>query len=112
DEGKPGPIHRMVEALGYRVDKLQRVAFANLTFHDLRIGDARELTQQELNELRDAVGLDHSAVARGRWRARREATDIPRRARGKARAEQEAAAAEAGRDRPPRPAAGLGRPRA
>src|SRR5262249_58297166 len=89
DEGKPGPIHRMVEALGYRVDKLQRVAFANLTFHDLRIGDARELTQNELNELRDAVGLDHSAVSRGRWRARREDTDIPRRARDKARAEAE-----------------------
>ena len=69
-EGKQRQIHRMLEALGYRVDKLQRVAFANLTFHDLRVGDARELTQQELNELRDAVGLDR---ARGRarpWHAR------------------------------------------
>ena len=91
-EGKHRQIHRMVEALGYRVDKLQRVAFANLTFHGLRVGDARELTQQELNELRDAVGMDHSAVARGRWKAKREATDIPRRARAKAREE----AAEAG----------------
>jgi 23S rRNA pseudouridine2605 synthase len=89
-EGKQRQIHRMLESLGYRVDKLQRVAFANLTFHHLRVGDARELTQQELNELRDSVGLDHSAVARGRWRARREATDIPRRARAKARAEAEA----------------------
>src|SRR3954451_5302123 len=49
-EGKHRQIHRMVEALGYFVDKLQRVAFANLTFHHLRIGDARELTQLELNE--------------------------------------------------------------
>ncbi|HEY0481949.1 MAG TPA: pseudouridine synthase, partial [Kofleriaceae bacterium] len=89
-EGKHRQIHRMIEALGYRVDKLQRVAFANLTFHDLRVGDARELTQTELNELRDVVGLDHSAVARGRWRAKREATDIPRRARAKLRAEEEA----------------------
>jgi 23S rRNA pseudouridine2605 synthase len=87
-EGKHRQIHRMIEALGLRVDKLQRVAFANLTFHGLRVGDARELTQQELNELRDAVGLDHSAVARGRWRARREATDIPRRARAKMREEE------------------------
>src|ERR1700733_10256706 len=89
-EGKHRQIHRMIEALGYQVDKLQRVAFASLTFHNLRIGDARELTQQELNELRDAVGLDHSAVARGRWRAHREDTDIPRRARAKERAEHEA----------------------
>ena len=99
-EGKYHQIHRMVEALGFRVDKLQRVAFANLTFHHLRVGDARELTQQELNELRDAVGLDHSAVARGRWRASREATDIPRRARAKARAEAEDAAALAGAPKP------------
>ncbi|MDX2091759.1 MAG: pseudouridine synthase, partial [Kofleriaceae bacterium] len=93
-EGKHRQIHRMIEALGYRVDKLQRVAFANLTFHNLRIGDARELTQQELNELRDAVGLDHSKVARGKWRSDREQTDIPRRARAKARAEAEEAQAE------------------
>ncbi|MGE0871576.1 MAG: pseudouridine synthase, partial [Kofleriaceae bacterium] len=96
-EGKHRQIHRMAEALGYQVDKLQRVAFANLTFHDLRVGDARELTQLELNELRDLVGLDHSAVARGRWHTRREETDIPRRARAKARAEAEAEA-EAGTD--------------
>src|SRR5690606_18166729 len=34
-EGKHRQIHRMIEALGHRVDKLQRVAFANLTFHHL-----------------------------------------------------------------------------
>ena len=88
-EGKHRQIHRMIEALGHTVDKLQRVAFANLTFHDLRIGDARELDQQELNQLRDMVGLDHSTSARGRWRSDREDTDIPRRARAKARAEAE-----------------------
>ena len=53
-EGKHHQVHRMFEALGYRVDKLQRVAFSSLTFHHLRVGDARELTQQELNQLRDA----------------------------------------------------------
>ncbi|HEU4733336.1 MAG TPA: pseudouridine synthase, partial [Kofleriaceae bacterium] len=91
-EGKQRQIHRMIEALGHQVDKLQRVAFATLTFHNLRVGDARELTQQELNELRDLVGLDHSTVARGRWTSRREETDIPRRARAKARAEADAEA--------------------
>ncbi len=88
-EGKHRQIHRMIEAIGYQVDKLQRVAFANLTFHGLRIGDARELNQDELNELRDAVGMDHTAVARGRWSTEREHTDIPRRARQKARDEAE-----------------------
>jgi 23S rRNA pseudouridine2605 synthase len=101
-EGKQRQVHRMIEALGFRVDKLQRVAFANLTFHGLRVGDARELTQLELNELRDQVGLDRSAVARGRWRARREITDIPRRARAKQRAEAEGNAADAPRVTPPR----------
>jgi 23S rRNA pseudouridine2605 synthase len=91
-EGKHRQIHRMIEALGHQVDKLQRVAFANLTFHELRVGDARELTQPELNELRDSVGLDRSAIARGRWHSRREETDIPRRARAKTRAEEEEAA--------------------
>src|SRR5689334_15287047 len=85
-EGKHRQIHRMIEALGFRVDKLQRVAFANLTFHDLRIGDARELDQQELNGLRDMVGLPHGPVARGKWRAMREDTDKPRRDRAKERA--------------------------
>src|SRR3954471_19069479 len=94
-EGKHRQIHRMIEALGYFVDKLQRVAFANLSFHHLRVGDARELTQMELNALRDLVGLDHSAVARGRWKSNREKTDIPRRARAKVRVEEEAMAAEA-----------------
>ncbi len=93
-EGKHRQIHRMIEALGYAVDKLQRVAFANLTFHNLRVGDARELGQMELNQLRDLVGLDHSPVARGRWRSDREDTDIPRRARAKARDVAEAEAIE------------------
>lgn len=87
-EGKTRQIHRMMEALGYEVTKLQRVAFANLSFHGLRVGDARELSQAELNELRDLVELDHSAVARGKWRSNREVTDIPRRARAKAEDER------------------------
>ncbi|HVV81723.1 MAG TPA: pseudouridine synthase, partial [Kofleriaceae bacterium] len=91
-EGKSRQIHRMLEALGHQVQKLQRVAFANLTFHDLRIGDARELTQAELNDLRELVGLDKSVGARGSWHAQREDTD---RARREHLARLEAAAANA-----------------
>ncbi len=91
-EGKSRQIHRMLEALGHTVQKLQRVAFANLTFHGLRVGDARELTQGEVNDLRTQVGLDHSSVSRGRWRAKREQTDRPRRDHERARVEHEAKA--------------------
>ena len=91
-EGKSRQIHRMLEALGASVTKLQRVAFANLSFHGLRVGDARELSQGELNELRETVGLDRKAGARGRWSATREDTDSARRQRAQAQAERDAAA--------------------
>ena len=90
-EGKSRQIHRMLEALGCTVTKLQRVAFANLSFHGLRVGDARELTQGELNELRETVGLDRKVGARGAWHASREETDQARRQRAQAQAEREAA---------------------
>jgi 23S rRNA pseudouridine2605 synthase len=91
-EGKSRQIHRMLEQFGYQVTKLQRVAFGNLTHYGLRVGDARELTQLEVNDLRELVGLDHRNVSRGRWRSSREATDIQRRAADKKRAEAAAMA--------------------
>ena len=111
-EGKHHQVHRMFEALNFRVDKLQRVAFANLTFHHLRVGDARELTQQELNQLRDGAGLPRGPVARGRWRAAREATDVRRRARAKARDEAAAAQNPAAPAEPAEPATPALAPRA
>ena len=89
-EGKSRQIHRMLEALGHQVQKLQRVAFAGLTFHGLRVGDARELTQDEVNKLRQEVGLDRRSVSRGVWKAKREDTDRARREHEQARAEREA----------------------
>ncbi|WP_428267808.1 pseudouridine synthase [Haliangium sp.] len=85
-EGKSRQIHRMLEALGYRVTKLQRVAFAGLAFHGLRVGDARELTQVEVNGLREQAGLPKSTIARGKWSSRREDSELGRRARARARA--------------------------
>jgi 23S rRNA pseudouridine2605 synthase len=125
-EGKSRQIHRMAEALGHQVVKLQRVAFAGLDYFGLRVGDARELTQAELNGLRELVGLPRnpSAAARGAWRSRREDSDLSRRARerqreagedaaGPAPTERSAARADAVRDRPiERPRARTGeRPR-
>ena len=104
-EGKSRQIHRMAEALGYQVQKLQRVAFGGLTFHGLRVGDARELTQDEVSSLRQLVGLpkDPRAVARGRWKVRREDSELARRAKDWQRAE--AAAPGAGQADEARPAA-------
>jgi pseudouridine synthase len=86
-EGKSRQIHRMLEARGYEVQKIQRVAFAGLTFHGLRVGDARELTQEEVNHLYELTGLAKSdrAVARGKWKTRREDTEMNRRARERTR---------------------------
>jgi len=99
-EGKSRQIHRMLEQFGYQVTKLQRVAFGNLTHYGLRVGDARELNQHELNDLRELVGLDRRNVARGRWHAAREQTDIQRRAADKKRAEAALLAEQGG---PPLP---------
>jgi 23S rRNA pseudouridine2605 synthase len=86
-EGKSRQIHRMAEAFGYQVLKIQRVAFAGLDFHGLRVGDARELMQAEVNALRDVAGLPRSqkAVARGKWKVRREDTELTRRAKDRVR---------------------------
>lgn len=87
-EGRSRQIHRMLEALGYQVTKLQRVAFAGITYEGLRIGDARELTQGEVDALYQQVGLTRppGARSRGKWQVRREQTESARRTRGRARA--------------------------
>jgi pseudouridine synthase len=107
-DGKSGQIHRMLEALGYAVSKLQRVAFAGLSYHGLRVGDARELSQLEVNDLRRAVGLPPTTTSRGTWSARREETDERRRTRGqRARAPRPAGAGPSTTSR--RPSSGRSR---
>jgi 23S rRNA pseudouridine2605 synthase len=76
---KSHQIHRMLEALGKRVTKLQRVAFAGITYHGLRVGDARELLPAEVHALREAVGLPRARIGPGTWSVRREDTDRARR---------------------------------
>lgn len=50
--GKNRIVRRIFELLGYRVIKLDRVFFAGLTKKNLRRGDWRYLTEQEVNMLR------------------------------------------------------------
>ncbi len=86
-EGKSRQIHRMLEARGYEVQKIQRVAFAGLMFHGLRVGDARELTQKEVNDLYELAGMERTErnVARGKWKIRREESELQRRAKDRGR---------------------------
>lgn len=50
--GKNRIVRRIFESLGYRVIKLDRVFFAGLTKKNLRRGDWRYLTEQDVNMLR------------------------------------------------------------
>ena len=50
--GKNRIVRRMLEHLGYKVNKLDRVLFAGLTKKNLRRGEWRYLTDKEVNMLR------------------------------------------------------------
>ena len=50
--GKNRIVRRMLEHLGYKVQKLDRVLFAGLTKKNLKRGDWRYLTDKEINMLR------------------------------------------------------------
>ena len=50
--GKNRIVRRIFESLGYRVVKLDRVLFAGSTKKNLRRGDWRFLTEQEVDMLR------------------------------------------------------------
>mgnify|MGYP002859375648 CR=1 FL=1 len=50
--GKNRIVRRIFEALGYKVVKLDRVQFAGLTKKNLRRGDWRYLTEEEVDRLR------------------------------------------------------------
>ncbi len=53
--GKNRIVRRIFEALGYRVVRLDRVQFAGLTKKNLRRGDWRFLTEQEVEMLRSGM---------------------------------------------------------
>ncbi|MCP4448889.1 MAG: pseudouridine synthase [Myxococcales bacterium] len=86
-EGKNRQLHRMLEAVGHEITKLQRVQFAGMAFHGLRVGDARELTQNELKELYDAANMKapKGQTSRGKWVVKRETTEKARRSADRGR---------------------------
>lgn len=54
-QGLNRQIRRMCEALGYKVDVLKRIRIMNVELGDLKPGQVRELTEQELKELYGTV---------------------------------------------------------
>ncbi len=57
-EGWNRQVRRMFEALGYTVDKLDRVAYGPVTTEGLPRGTTRALTPQEIRTLRALAGLE------------------------------------------------------
>ena len=56
-EGRNRQVRRMFSAIGCEVKKLKRIKFANLTIHNLKIGQYRHLTKVELENLYQMTGL-------------------------------------------------------
>ena len=54
-EGMNRQIRRMCEANGYTVKKLERIRIMNITLDNLKIGEWRYLTNEELDEINDLV---------------------------------------------------------
>ena len=66
-QGLNRQIRRMCETLGYKVDVLKRIRIMNVELGDLKPGQVRELTEQELKELygtvkeRENVGISRTS---------------------------------------------------
>ncbi|HTK82861.1 MAG TPA: pseudouridine synthase [Bacteroidota bacterium] len=61
-EGKNRQVHRMFGALGYDIEKLDRVAYADITYEGLPRGRWRYLTKGETRKLRGMAGLTESEL--------------------------------------------------
>ena len=59
-EGRNRQIRRMCQAIGYRVRSLHRVRIMHITVGGLGVGEWKELTKQEREQLLQAVGREAS----------------------------------------------------
>lgn len=57
-EGKNREIRKMMEALQIKVRDLKRVSFAGIALSNLGAGEYRELSPQEIKQLKRQVGMD------------------------------------------------------
>jgi 23S rRNA pseudouridine2605 synthase len=56
-EGRKREIKRMCQAVGLKVNHLVRIKFAHLTARGLKIGQWRNLSENEVNQLKKLAGL-------------------------------------------------------
>jgi len=64
-EGKNRQVHRMAEAVGHQVLKLERVRYAGLVLGSLKAGSYRRLVAREVDELYRVAGLRKRPRRRG-----------------------------------------------
>ena len=57
-EGKNRQIRRMCKAIGHEVKTLKRVKYANITLNELKEGEFREVTEEELRTLKTFVSVE------------------------------------------------------
>lgn len=56
-EGKNREIRKMMAAIGYEIEDLQRISYADIDLGDLASGDYRELSDKEIQLLKKSCGL-------------------------------------------------------
>jgi len=78
-QGMNRQIRRMCEAFGYEVKVLKRVRIMHLHLDRMKPGEYRELTEQEVRELRREVGVEKPDAAPGKKPKRRTPGRAPRR---------------------------------
>ena len=99
-EGRNRQVHRMMEAIGHEVLRLERVSYAGLTTEGVAPGKFRPLLPPELAKLRRAAGVAQGVPERAGKKARAEQA-IPERGRSE-RAKSERTRPERGRTERPR----------
>jgi len=57
-EGRNRQVHRMFEALGYEIEKLDRIAYGGITYEGLKRGAWRYLRKSEVRRLEEAAGIN------------------------------------------------------
>lgn len=65
-EGKKRQVRRMLETVGHPVLKLKRISINGLKLRDLKTGEVRHLTSEELNLIKKETGGKRSSVIKDR----------------------------------------------
>lgn len=83
-ESTPGVVQKVFQKLGHPVSKLRRESYATISVRELGKGEVRELTEDEVERLRDlAAGVPADRAGRAAIEARREVQREVRRARNR-----------------------------